>query len=69
MSELDFNQTFDAAHGRAVEVSPLVRRVTCNNPGPFTFKGTNSYIVGRGNVAIIDPARKMKTISLPCSTR
>ena len=55
MSELDFNQTFDAAHGSAVEVSPLVRRVTCNNPGPFTFKGTNSYIVGRGKVAIIDP--------------
>lgn len=55
MSELSFDQAFDAAHGRAVEVSPLVRRVTCNNPGPFTFKGTNSYIVGRGQVAIIDP--------------
>ncbi len=55
MSELSFDQAFEAAHGRAVDVSPLVRRVTCNNPGPFTFKGTNSYIVGRGNVAIIDP--------------
>ncbi len=55
MSNLDFNHSFDAAHGDAVEVSPLVRRVTCNNPGPFTFKGTNSYIVGRGKVAIIDP--------------
>jgi glyoxylase-like metal-dependent hydrolase (beta-lactamase superfamily II) len=55
MSELDFNHSFDAAHGNAVEVSALVRRVTCNNPGPFTFKGTNSYIVGRGKVAIIDP--------------
>ena len=55
MSELSFDQSFEAAHGRPVEVSPLVRRVTCNNPGPFTFKGTNSYIVGRGNVAIIDP--------------
>ena len=55
MSELSFDQSFEAAHGRPVEVSPLVRRVTCKNPGPFTFKGTNSYIVGRGNVAIIDP--------------
>ena len=26
-----------------------------NNPGPFTFKGHVSYIVGRGNVAIVDP--------------
>jgi glyoxylase-like metal-dependent hydrolase (beta-lactamase superfamily II) len=32
-----------------------VRRVLCNNPSPFTFKGTVSYIVGRGKVAIIDP--------------
>jgi glyoxylase-like metal-dependent hydrolase (beta-lactamase superfamily II) len=32
-----------------------VRRILCNNPGPFTFKGTVSYIVGKGNVAIIDP--------------
>jgi len=55
MSELSFDQAFEAAHGSAVDVSPLVRRVTCNNPGPFTFKGTNSYIVGRGKVAIIDP--------------
>ena len=34
---------------------PGVRRILCNNPGPFTFKGTVSYIVGRGRVAIIDP--------------
>jgi len=32
-----------------------VRRLLCNNPSPFTFKGTISYIVGRGQVAIIDP--------------
>jgi glyoxylase-like metal-dependent hydrolase (beta-lactamase superfamily II) len=29
--------------------------VLANNPSPFTFKGTVSYIVGRGSVAIIDP--------------
>jgi len=34
---------------------PGIRRLLCNNPGPFTFKGTVSYIVGRGQVAIIDP--------------
>jgi glyoxylase-like metal-dependent hydrolase (beta-lactamase superfamily II) len=38
-----------------VDVAPGVRRVTAPNPGPTTFHGTNSYIVGRGHVAIIDP--------------
>jgi glyoxylase-like metal-dependent hydrolase (beta-lactamase superfamily II) len=32
-----------------------VRRLLCNNPSPFTFKGTVSYIVGQGRVAIVDP--------------
>ena len=30
-------------------------RLTAGNPGPFTLHGTNSYIVGRGRVAVIDP--------------
>jgi glyoxylase-like metal-dependent hydrolase (beta-lactamase superfamily II) len=34
---------------------PGVRRLLCNNPSPFTFKGTVSYIVGEGKVAIVDP--------------
>ena len=34
---------------------PGVRRILANNPSPFTFKGTLSYIVGAGKVAIIDP--------------
>jgi glyoxylase-like metal-dependent hydrolase (beta-lactamase superfamily II) len=32
-----------------------VRRVLVNNPGPYTFKGTSTFIVGRGQVAVIDP--------------
>ncbi|HEX2559707.1 MBL fold metallo-hydrolase [Phenylobacterium sp.] len=42
-------------YGRCDEVSPLIRRVVANNPGPFTFTGTGTYIVGRGQVAVIDP--------------
>lgn len=50
-----FDLAFDPAHGQAVTVAPGVRRVTVNNPGPFTFHGTNSYIVGEGSVMVIDP--------------
>lgn len=49
------NTEHEVVWGRCEEVSALVRRVTANNPGKFTFKGTGTYIVGRGKVAIIDP--------------
>jgi glyoxylase-like metal-dependent hydrolase (beta-lactamase superfamily II) len=52
---LEFDQTFEPAHGRPVSVAEGVVRVTANNPGPFTFHGTNSYIVGRERLAVIDP--------------
>ena len=42
-------------YGRCDRVSPLIRRVIADNPGPFTYTGTGTYIVGRGEVAVIDP--------------
>jgi glyoxylase-like metal-dependent hydrolase (beta-lactamase superfamily II) len=42
-------------YGVCDQVSPLIRRVVANNPSPFTFKGTGTYIIGRGEVAVIDP--------------
>ena len=54
-SELAFNSEMNFDYGAATEVAPGVRRVVANNPGPFTFKGTNTYIVGFGEVAVIDP--------------
>ncbi|MEX2616381.1 MAG: MBL fold metallo-hydrolase [Alphaproteobacteria bacterium] len=42
-------------YGRIETMTPMIRRVICNNPGPFTFKGTGTYIVGHGNVAVVDP--------------
>jgi glyoxylase-like metal-dependent hydrolase (beta-lactamase superfamily II) len=53
--DLAFDVDFSAPAGECVALSPLVRRVVAGNPGPFTFKGTCSYIVGRGHVAIVDP--------------
>jgi glyoxylase-like metal-dependent hydrolase (beta-lactamase superfamily II) len=41
--------------GHVIDLEPLVRRVLAPNPSPFTYTGTQSYIVGRGEVAIIDP--------------
>jgi glyoxylase-like metal-dependent hydrolase (beta-lactamase superfamily II) len=42
-------------YGACDQVSPLTRRVVANNPGPFTFKGTGTYIIGKGEVAVVDP--------------
>ncbi|MDI5929920.1 MBL fold metallo-hydrolase [Rhizobium leguminosarum] len=50
-----FDLAFEPAYGQAVPVIAGVERVTVNNPGPFTFFGTNSYIVGSSSVAVIDP--------------
>jgi glyoxylase-like metal-dependent hydrolase (beta-lactamase superfamily II) len=41
--------------GRAERLAPLVRRILAPNPSPFTHTGTQTYIVGRGEVAVIDP--------------
>jgi len=43
-------------YGKVDRVSPMIRRVIANNPGPFTFTGTGTYIIGKGEgVAVIDP--------------
>jgi glyoxylase-like metal-dependent hydrolase (beta-lactamase superfamily II) len=38
-----------------VTLEPLVRRLLAPNPSPFTYTGTETYIVGQGEVAVIDP--------------
>jgi glyoxylase-like metal-dependent hydrolase (beta-lactamase superfamily II) len=53
--DIPFDKRFDLAPDTVDEVVPGVRRVLANNPSPFTFKGTLSYIIGRGQVAIVDP--------------
>ncbi|WP_332119011.1 MBL fold metallo-hydrolase [Azorhizobium caulinodans] len=53
--DIPFDRKFPVPSGRLDEVTPLVRRIVAPNPSPFTFTGTCSYIVGRGQVAILDP--------------
>jgi glyoxylase-like metal-dependent hydrolase (beta-lactamase superfamily II) len=53
--DLTFDAQPPAKAGECMRVSPLVRRIIANNPGPITFTGTCSYIVGSGQVAVIDP--------------
>ena len=45
----------EAQSGVVTRLSPLTRRLIAGNASPFTFTGTCSYIVGEGEVAIIDP--------------
>lgn len=50
-----FSTVFAPHTGQPIPVAPGILRVTAPNAGTFTFKGTNSYIVGEGRVAIVDP--------------
>jgi len=66
-AELAFNRSVDVDYGVPQEVAPGVRRIVANNPGPYTFLGTNTYVVGSGQVAVIDPGpsdeRHLKAIA------
>ena len=53
--DIPFDKSFSLAPDQVQEIVPGVRAIAADNPGPHTFKGTVSYIVGRGQVAIIDP--------------
>lgn len=54
-AKIPFVRDMSFAYEEAEQVSPLIRRLVANNPGPFTYLGTGVYIVGRGEVAVIDP--------------
>ncbi len=55
MPDIQFRRDLQFQYATLETVSPLVRRVVARNPSPFTFKGTATYIVGHGRVAVIDP--------------
>jgi glyoxylase-like metal-dependent hydrolase (beta-lactamase superfamily II) len=53
--ELSLKTAMDFEYGEPRELAPGVARLVANNPGPFTFKGTNTYIVGSTKLCVIDP--------------
>jgi glyoxylase-like metal-dependent hydrolase (beta-lactamase superfamily II) len=46
-------------YGRAQQVSPLIRRLIAENPSKFTYRGTGTYIVGHGDVVVVDPGPRL----------
>ncbi len=53
--QIPYRRDLTFEYGKADRLSPLIRRVIANNPSPFTLFGTGTYILGTGNVAVIDP--------------
>src|SRR3546814_11267676 len=45
----------DFPTGELMRLSPLVGRVLAPNPSPFTYTGTQTYVVGQAELAVIDP--------------
>lgn len=54
-TDIPFKKTMEFAYGEPHELAPGVVRLVANNPSPFTFHGTNSYLVGTKELALIDP--------------
>ncbi|MDG1703308.1 MAG: MBL fold metallo-hydrolase [Pseudomonadales bacterium] len=55
MVQIPYRRELEFDYGSVSQIAPGIRRVIANNPGPFTFHGTGTYILGSGNVAVIDP--------------
>jgi glyoxylase-like metal-dependent hydrolase (beta-lactamase superfamily II) len=53
--KLSFKAAMEFAYGEPRELSDGVVRLVANNPSPFTYKGTNSYLIGRSSLGLIDP--------------
>jgi glyoxylase-like metal-dependent hydrolase (beta-lactamase superfamily II) len=53
--EIPFRRELSFEYGRLEPVAPGIRRIVARNPGPFTFHGTGTYVIGQGEVAVIDP--------------
>lgn len=63
MSDADEGPSFgtleDVTYGAVDRVAPGIRRVIAENPSKFTYRGTGTYLVGEGEVAVIDPGPEL----------
>ena len=55
MTAPEFRTEMNFAYGEPSQLAPGIVRLVANNPSVFTFKGTNTYILGTSELAIIDP--------------
>jgi len=55
MASPSFRTKFDPEHGKAVDIADGIQRITAPNESAFTYRGTNTYILGADEVAVIDP--------------
>ncbi len=55
MAAIPFVPPLEVRYGVTEQVSPLIRRVVAENPSMFTYRGTGTYIIGSGEVAVVDP--------------
>jgi glyoxylase-like metal-dependent hydrolase (beta-lactamase superfamily II) len=55
-----YNREFDAQVGTQIMVAEGVGRITAPNASPYTFTGTNSFLVGHQRLALIDPGPENK---------
>lgn len=53
--EIPFRRELEFDYGTVASIAPGIRRVIAENPSPFTLYGTGTYIIGTGEVAVVDP--------------
>ncbi|WP_174299486.1 MBL fold metallo-hydrolase [Caulobacter sp. S45] len=58
---IPYVREMDFKYGRPDQVSPLITRVVADNPGPFTYVGTATFLVGGQRLAVIDPGPLLDT--------
>lgn len=59
MGAPEFRPLDDVTYGASEQVSPSIRRVIAENPSKYTYRGTGTYIVGHGDVVVIDPGPRL----------
>ena len=60
MTSNPFSLNFNFEPGKICELQPNIRRIIAPNSSPMTFTGTNTYLVGKKNIAVIDPGPKIE---------